>query len=114
MSSLTMTDDTLLAELDKDYYAERYGEATHVGTTQWTYAQVVQFCDSDDVEQFIPQPHKTRWRLKDDDGEVYYGGWLYDDPLALMQQLVLEWGKYDSGCTMIEVKRNDEWTMDIG
>lgn len=109
----TMTMDTVIAELRHDYFARRYNEAPKKGV-QWTVAQLHQHCDPDDVEEWQPTPHKTYWRLKDDDGEIYYGGWLYDDGQCLTQWLVLEWGKWDSGCTTIEVKRNDEWVMDIG
>ena len=59
---------------------------------------------------------KVRFRLLDDDNEVYYGGWLLDDSEATVQEAVLEWGKYDAGCTTIQVKYPDdtEWRTDIG
>jgi len=111
----TMTNDTVLAELDKDHYAERYNEVSpHLGRTQWTYQQVLDFADPYEAENFAPEPHKTRWRMKDDDGEIYYGGWLYNDGHCVVQDLILKWGTYDSGCTTIEVKIDDEWKQEIG
>ena len=57
--------------------------------------------------------NKVRFRLLDDDGEVYYGGWLHDDGLGENQLRVLEFGTMDAGATTIEVKRNDEWVQEI-
>lgn len=58
--------------------------------------------------------HKTRFRAKDDDGEVYYGGWLYNDDHGNIQLDVLRWAEADAGCTTIEVKINNEWKQEIG
>lgn len=57
---------------------------------------------------------KVRFRLLDDDREVYYGGWLHDDGKAENQMRVLEFGTIDAGATIIEVKRNGEWVIEIG
>lgn len=53
------------------------------------------------------------FRLKDDDGEVYYSGWLNDDDECLNQSAALDYGMADAGCTSIEVKRDDEWKVEI-
>jgi hypothetical protein len=55
------------------------------------------------------------FRLKDDDGEVYYEGELNDDSgECLNQQAALEYGMRDAGCTTIEVKRGRKWVQEIG
>jgi hypothetical protein len=56
---------------------------------------------------------KVRFRLSDDDREVYYGGWLHDDPGCENQESALSYGTYDAGAVIIEVKRNGEWEMDL-
>lgn len=68
---------------------------------------------------------KTRFRCKDDDGEVYYGGWLLNDSEGEVQLEVLRWCQADAGCTTIEVKLpaklhdgqlcyTEEWKQEIG
>lgn len=57
---------------------------------------------------------QVRFRCKDDDGEVYYGGWLLNDHDGLVQYAVLEWAQRDAGCTTIEVKINGKWVQEIG
>src|SRR4051812_37650999 len=58
-------------------------------------------------------PH-TEFKLYDDDNELYYSGWLKDDPAAMVQQFVLAWAMADSGCTTIKVKIGNEWKQVIG
>ena len=53
------------------------------------------------------------FRLKDDDGEVYYEGTLHDDDECLNQEAALSWGAGDSGCTTVEVLRDGEWKQEI-
>lgn len=57
---------------------------------------------------------KTRFRILDDDSEVYYGGWLYNDEGCINQDIVLSWAMYDAGATEIQVKINDVWVTQIG
>lgn len=57
---------------------------------------------------------RTRFRLKDDDGTIYYKGWLINDTACLVQQFVLAWAMADSGCTTIEVRVNRKWVTEIG
>lgn len=62
----------------------------------------------------LPVTENTvRFRLLDDDREVYYGGWLHDDDECENQSACLYWGMYDSGCTIIEVKREGQWVQEI-
>jgi hypothetical protein len=59
-------------------------------------------------------PKKIQFRLKDDDGEIYYEGWLFNDEECLVQEFLVNWAERDSGCTDIEVKLNNKWTQEIG
>jgi len=54
-----------------------------------------------------------KFRLYDDDGELYYEGVLHDDNECLNQQAALTYGMIDAGCTTIKVKRGRVWTQDI-
>jgi hypothetical protein len=56
----------------------------------------------------------VRFHMKDDDGQVYYGGWLHNDSEALNQDAALSFGKHDAGCTTIEVKIDGKWVQEIG
>jgi|ERR1041385_3613260 hypothetical protein len=46
----------------------------------------------------------TPFKLYDDDGELYYEGWLINDNECIVQQFVLAWAMADSGCTVIKVQ----------
>ncbi len=103
----------ILAKIDKDHI-NRVDDSTdsRVGVT-WLEDRVKlqTWFDFDEIE-FDDAP--TRFRCKDDDGEVYYGGWLYNDGQCIMQQIVERWAMNDAGCTVIEVKDiNDRWTQEI-
>jgi len=56
---------------------------------------------------------EVKFRLLDDDGEVYYIGVLTDDDECNNQIAALRWGEADAGCTTIEVRRNGEWVLEI-
>ena len=56
---------------------------------------------------------RVKFRLYDDDGELYYEGELHDDDECLNQQAALKWGEADAGCTTIKVLRNGKWTLEI-
>ena len=56
----------------------------------------------------------VKFRLYDDDNECYYEGWLHDDESCENQENALKWAEGDSGCTMIRVKRNGKWVLEIG
>lgn len=57
---------------------------------------------------------KTQFKLYDDDGELYYSGWLLNDGECLVQQFVLSWAQADSGCTSIKVRVGNEYIYEIG
>ena len=107
-----MTNDLKMkvAEIDKDYESDP-GESV-VGRTQWTVTELYKFSEYDPTEA-LPAV-KTRFRLLDDDNNVYYGGWLLNDDTCAVQSIVLEWGTHYAGCTTIEVKKNGEWVREIG
>lgn len=56
----------------------------------------------------------VKFRLFDDDGELYYEGRLTDDDECENQSAALRFGEADAGCTTILVERNGEWTQEIG
>lgn len=63
----------------------------------------------------LPTTEELTWfRLLDDDRNFIYSGQLHNDDEALNQQAALSFGMNDAGCTIIEVKINDEWKQEIG
>jgi len=107
-----MSDQTTVAKVDRDYLADG-AEDTRVGS-RWTTKEVLTYASEPvDIQDVLKSP-KTRFRLKDDDGEVYYGGWLLNDDFCAVQEIVLKWGTWDAGCTTIEVKVNNEWKQEMG
>lgn len=92
--------------IDKDYISDdgdRVGVEGH------------KFFDFPLVENDLPTTDKLiRFRMKDDDGEIYYEGELHNDSEAKNQLMALEFGKFDAGCTTIEVKVGRKWIQEIG
>jgi hypothetical protein len=56
----------------------------------------------------------VKFRLFDDDGELYYEGRLTDDDECENQSAALRFGEADAGCTTILVLRGHMWTQEIG
>jgi hypothetical protein len=56
----------------------------------------------------------VRFRLLDDDEQVYYDGELHDDGEGLNQLAALRYGEGDAGCTIVEVKRDGQWVREVG
>ena len=87
---------------------------TRVGL-EWTENEVANYAF--DKPEYT---EKLSFRLKDDDGEIYYGGWLIDDGEGIIQSMILAWGMHDAGCTTIEVMHRDphngttKWVQEIG
>lgn len=50
-----------------------------------------------------------QFRLLDDDGEIYYRG--EGDNVSL--EIVFEWAQSDSGCTLLQIRKNGEWRDEI-
>ena len=48
---------------------------------------------------------KERFRLLDDDGEIYYEGFLIGDEFAPLD----DFGEPNAGCTSIQVQENGAW-----
>jgi hypothetical protein len=102
----------IVAKIDRDYLKEpNEGIPSRVGS-HWTHRHLRYLDEVEFME--LKALAKTRFRLKDDDGQVYYGGWLLNDDMCEVQSLVLRWGIFDAGCTTIEVKFNNEWQQEIG
>jgi hypothetical protein len=55
-----------------------------------------------------------KFKLFDDDGELYYEGRLTDDAECENQSAALRFGEADAGCTLIIVERNGQWVQEIG
>jgi hypothetical protein len=120
VSNPRQTEAVTVIKIDKDYINKSINEVlseplpSRVGS-EW---RAVPGLDYDyAVHAVAPDKvpfEKTRFRVLDDDGEVYYGGWLYNDEACINQQIVLAWAEHDAGATEIQVKRNDEWTTEIG
>ena len=89
----------IYAKVDRDYIAED-DDVSRVGI-EWS-------------SDLFPVGDTVRFRVKDDDGEVYYGGWLINDPYGNVQYNVLKWAEHDAGATTIEVKLNGKWVQEIG
>lgn len=55
----------------------------------------------------------VRFRLKDDDGEIYYEGLMRADTIYCEDEDIgcgpLNWAKNDSGCTEMEINQSDRW-----
>lgn len=92
--------------IDRDLYSETYGDPTGKnragtrGSREW---------EEGDEERCT-----TRFRVKDEDGEIFYLGWLLDDDQAVSQSAALRFGEADVGVTAIEVWRYGRWVQDIG
>lgn len=58
----------------------------------------------------------TKFKLYDDDDELYYEGWLRNDPGCIVQMFVLAWGESYAGCTKITIYKNAEagYVQEIG
>jgi hypothetical protein len=96
----------IVAQIDRDYINSDGAVGTRIGL-RWFNKEI-------DALEGLPI-EQTRFRLLDDDHITYYGGWLLNDDECLVQSTLLEWGMYDAGCTIIEVKdENGEWVQEIG
>ena len=56
----------------------------------------------------------VRFKLFDDDGELYYSGALSDDDAGENQMAALRWGETMAGCTTIKVERGGKFVQEIG
>ena len=59
-------------------------------------------------EQIVNHPEGVRFRMKDDEDEVYYEGVLVgENQFAPLD----DYGEPNAGCTYIEVFENDVWSI---
>lgn len=102
----------LMWEIDRDYITEE-GEESRVGVKgESINVGLAPFMPE---YQDLPTAPVVRFRMKDDDGIIYYGGWLHSDTDCLNQQAALAYGMNDAGCTTIEIKfGNGKWVQEIG
>ena len=105
----------IVARIDRDYINQQEAKDPHspissrVGL-EWDHESLPTY-----LEQTLECIPKVRFRTKDDDGVIYYGGWLLNDDHAYVQYIVQRWTERDAGCTIIEVKAPDgKWYQEIG
>jgi len=58
------------------------------------------------AQEIIEHPNAKRFRMLDDDGEIYYEGFLVGDEFAPLDYF----GEPNAGCTSIQVQENGAWT----
>lgn len=105
----------IVAKVDRDYISESDYSFSRVGETfELTPAGVTElFTEEQLMADRGLENVKLRFRLLDDDEEVYYGGWLYNDNDCEVQLKVLLWGMQYAGCTIIEVNRDGNWKREV-
>lgn len=92
-------------EIDKDHIKDKDEEGREgVSGETWN-----DFGGSFD----LPKGPKTRFKMYDDDGELYYEGWLHNDDECLNQLAALSYAKRDAGCTTIKVLIEGRWVQEI-
>lgn len=114
----------VVAEITRDHLYERWFKENrkYDGDSQagrlFTYEALENWWDfPDEVEELhlTTNPNnKTKFKLYDDDDELYYSGWLYNDDQCIVQQFVLKWAEADSGCTTILIHNGSEYVQEIG
>lgn len=105
------------AKIDKDYIFDPEDPTCHTQVgREFDEHSLLGYWDNEySIQQVDFDGGTTRFRLKDDDGVTYYGGWLYDDVDCLMQTFILKWAESWAGCTTIEIKDiNGRWQQVIG
>jgi hypothetical protein len=108
----------LVAKLTHDHLEKKKGELefTYEGFARFWSGQIFGLEFGSEVFALdLAQLPETKFKLYDDDDELYYSGWLKNDEAELMvQQFVLAWAMADSGCTYIKIEYNGEWVQEIG
>jgi hypothetical protein len=56
--------------------------------------------------QIIGHPDAKRFRLLDDDGEIYYEGFLIGDEFAPLD----DFGEPNAGCTAVQILADGRWS----
>lgn len=99
----------VVAEITKDHLFENWRTLGYDSSwpnykgKQFEFQAMLDWWGWDDLPHLPSE--KTTFKLYDDDGELYYEGWLHNDDHAIVQQFVLRWAEVDSGCTTIKVHR---------
>ena len=58
------------------------------------------------AKQIAEHPHAKPFRMLDDDGTLYYEGFLLGDECAPLD----DFGEPNAGCTRIQIQENGAWT----
>jgi hypothetical protein len=59
------------------------------------------------AQEIINHPKSVKFRMKDDDGVIYYEGFLIGDEFAPLD----DFGEPNAGCTSIEVFEHGKWVL---
>lgn len=94
----------IVAEIDRDYTNSTEPGDTVPSRVGQTWAIGDEYAAELFGDDSPSRTSKVRFRCKDDDGEVYYGGWLLNDSEGEVQLTVPNWCMFDAGCTIIEIK----------
>lgn len=105
----------IVAQVDKDWIntGEHDDIPSRANNVNFEHQEIEQMYGQGVVE-YDDGVTKVRFRLLDDDEQPYYGGWLLDDSEGYVQMTLLDWGRADAGCTIIEVKKGGLWVREIG
>jgi len=57
----------------------------------------------------LNHPEKRKFRLLDDDGEIYCYGWIVSDDSENLFSPLDDFGYVSLGCTEIQIRENGEW-----
>lgn len=114
----------IVAEIDKDYLdvtKDLGPEYNRVGHKFEMLGKVPAYREGKTVKVDVDVSNwpKVRWRTKDDDDDLCYGGWLLNDSEGEVQLEVLRYCMADVGATIIEIKGCDKalnvgWVQEIG
>lgn len=105
----------VVAMITKDHLCESGDQAERVFEYQamknW-YWDVEEMASEAEYEAMS----RTLFKLYDDDGELYYSGWLKNDDACIVQRFVLRWAEAHAGCTTILIykDRPSGWVQEIG
>lgn len=107
----------VVAEIDKDYFGNYLGpEYNRIGHKFEMLDRVPAYREGRTIKVDLDTSDwsKVRWRTKDDDGVLMYGGWLLNDSECEVQLEVLRYCEHDVGATVIEIHTDGKWVQEIG
>ena len=115
----------VVAEITRDHLYEKWQNEGHIKEDdinhkgkEFHYDAMQDWWGWEDecvAKDDIPE-EKTKFKLFDDDDELYYSGWLLNDAECIVQSFVQKWAEADSGCTTILIYKDSEagFVQEIG